>query len=121
MFTFKLFKEARKYGRGEGVAISKRVKNLHDKITNLDANAKGFPVPSFFCEFDEQDMYRAMRVFLFIASNYAIKHKIMKRDNAKMSFIRFYRTVHELFGLDVSQEAQVNKILNEIEKQTHES
>lgn len=117
MFTFKQIQRARKYGRSEGVAISKRVKNLHDKITNLDANAKGdFVVPSFFCEFDEQDMYRAMRVFLFIASNYAVKHKIMKKDNTKMSFIRFYRTVHELFGLDVSQEAQVNKMLNELEK-----
>lgn len=100
-----LTKKLAKFNEG---CVKEVLDNLWNIMVNNDSvDEETGTTPSFFMEFDEQDMFHATSIMFSVCSNYAIKHKLLTKENAKDKISKFRELVKEVFGLDTITEAQI--------------
>lgn len=80
---------------------------LHMALLELDTVHDDGTITSFHMGFNEQDMYHATSIMFSVCANYAIKHKLLTKENAKDKISKFRELVKEVFGLDTIAEAQI--------------
>ena len=89
---------------------------LYEAMQDIDMVHSDGKQTSFFMEFDEQDVFHALSIFVSVGSNYAIKHGYINPSNAYKKFSFFRKTIKDIFGIDSIHEARVQKFLNSIKQ-----
>ena len=98
-----LIRHAKEQERNVRLALSE----LHMALLELDTVHHDGTNTSFHMDFNEQDMFHATSIMFSVCSNYAIKHKLLTKENAEAQISKFRELVKEVFGLDTIAEAQI--------------
>lgn len=86
--------------------VQEVLKQMAEATNELDVVIDDNYCTSAFIEYDEQDVFNSFIIFNSIASNYAIKHGIITKDNVIEKMNYFREALKSVYGIDTIEETQ---------------